>query len=300
MVRNKSFGSVTFDVVNYIFLALVALVCLYPFWHVLASSFSDPVRLSAHTGALLWPTGYSLDGYRLVMRNPNVWRGYANTLFYVGMGTFIRMTLTIMGAYVLSRRYFLLRKPMMLMMVFTMYFSGGIIPEFLLFNQLGLLNTRLAVILPTAIVTWNLIILRTAFMQVPIELEESARLDGAGDITLLFNIIIPVSKASIAVITLFYVVMQWNAWFHAMVFLRNRALHPLQLVLRDMLILGQVDAGAELGALAAQHHDGVPMIFLEELMVYSAIIFAILPVVAVYPFAQKYFVKGIMLGSIKG
>lgn len=296
MVRKKSTSGVIFDICNYIFLTLLAFVCLYPVYHVLIGSFSDPVQLTRHYGAILKPLGFSLEGYKVVFNNPNIWSGYANTLFYVIVGTFFRMIFTLVGAYLLSRKDFLIRKVLTFMMVFTMYFSGGMIPSFLLVKMLGLYNSRAAIILPTLISTWNMIIMKTAFQAVPDSLEESARLDGANDLVVLFQILVPVVKATIAVIALYYIVGEWNSWFNAMIYLRDNSKRPLQLFLREILIENSTNSNAA----SANVDADISAAFLEESIKYCTIVVATLPILCIYPFVQKYFVTGVMMGSIKG
>lgn len=296
MVRKKSTSGVIFDICNYIFLTLLAFVCLYPVYHVLIGSFSDPVQLTRHYGAILKPLGFSLEGYKVVFNNPNIWSGYANTLFYVIVGTFFRMIFTLVGAYLLSRKDFLIRKILTFMMVFTMYFSGGMIPSFLLVKMLGLYNSRAAIILPTLISTWNMIIMKTAFQAVPDSLEESARLDGANDLVVLFQILVPVVKATIAVIALYYIVGEWNSWFNAMIYLRDNSKRPLQLFLREILIENSTNTNAA----SANVDADISAAFLEESIKYCTIVVATLPILCIYPFVQKYFVTGVMMGSIKG
>lgn len=296
MVRKKSTSGVIFDICNYIFLTLLAFVCLYPVYHVLIGSFSDPVQLTRHYGAILKPLGFSLEGYKVVFNNPNIWSGYANTLFYVIVGTFFRMIFTLVGAYLLSRKDFLIRKVLTFMMVFTMYFSGGMIPSFLMVKMLGLYNSRAAIILPTLISTWNMIIMKTAFQAVPDSLEESARLDGANDLVVLFQILVPVVKATIAVIALYYIVGEWNSWFNAMIYLRDNSKRPLQLFLREILIENSTNTNAA----SANVDADISAAFLEESIKYCTIVVATLPILCIYPFVQKYFVTGVMMGSIKG
>lgn len=296
MVRKKSTSGVVFDIFNYIFLTLLAFVCLYPVYHVLIGSFSDPVQLTRHYGAILKPLGFSLEGYKVVFNNPNIWSGYANTLFYVIVGTFFRMMFTLVGAYLLSRKDFLIRKILTFMMVFTMYFSGGMIPSFLMVKMLGLYNSRAAIILPTLISTWNMIIMKTAFQAVPDSLEESARLDGANDLVVLFQILVPVVKATIAVIALYYIVGEWNSWFNAMIYLRDNSKRPLQLFLREILIENSTNTNAA----SANVDADISAAFLEESIKYCTIVVATLPILCIYPFVQKYFVTGVMMGSIKG
>ncbi|TVY11101.1 carbohydrate ABC transporter permease [Paenibacillus cremeus] len=296
MLAKKSFGEIIFDSLNSIILIVFGLVCLYPLLYVLFASFSDPAQIAKHTGVLFKPLGFSFVGYEIVFNNPNIAIGYMNTIIYVVVGTTLNVLLTAVGAYVLSRKTLLLKKPMMIMIVFTMYFGGGLIPNFLLVKNLGMYDTRLALIIPGIIATWNLIVMKTAFSAVPDSLEESARIDGANDFTILFRIILPVTKATIAVMVLFYAVGHWNAWFGAMVYLRDRHLFPLQLLLREILIANS--AGGNLLESATVSEDDKALVYL--VIKYCTIIVATVPILTIYPFCQKYFMKGVMLGSIKG
>lgn len=293
MVRDKSVGGMIFDVFNHILLALVSLACIVPVLHTLFCSLSDPVLLARHSGIMLWPQGFSLKGYELVAGNRSILSGYLNTILYVVVGTALSILLTSMGAFVCSRRQFRLRRPMMLMIVFTMYFSGGLIPLYLVVKGLGLLDTRMAMILPSAISAWNLILLSTAFSEVPVSLEESAKIDGANDFTVLFRIFIPVSRASIAVMLLLYAVGQWNSWFNAMIFLRSRDLYPLQLILKEILVQNDTSV---MSTIANQSE----MDIYRPLVKYCTVIVSIVPIIIVYPFVQKHFVKGMMIGAVKG
>ena len=291
MKIKKTSGEIVFDFVNYTVVSLVAIVCLYPMWHVLMASFSEPIQIMNHLGPLLKPLGFSLEGYRVVLESQNVWMGYGNTLVYVVVGSALNMVMTTLGAYALSRKEFMLKKLFSMMIVFTMYLSAGIIPNFLLIRRLGLLNTRWALILPGLIATWNMLVMRTAFVAVPASLEEAARIDGANDFVILVRVIIPVSQATMAVILLFYAVGHWNSWFNAMIYLPSaRELYPLQLFLREILIANSVMEGSNV--------DDVD--FMGELVKYTTIIVSTVPILALYPFLQKYFVKGVMMGSIKG
>lgn len=299
MVERKTVSNWIFDIFNYIFLAVLALVCLYPMLHVFFGSFSDPRLLSRHTGLLLHPLGFITRGYEVVFKNPNIWIGYGNTLFYVIVGTVLRTLMTMLGAYVMIQKDFLPRKVLMLMFVFTMYFSGGMIPDYLLVNKLHLLNTRWALIVPSLIGTWNMIILKTAFAQVPPSLEESARLDGAGDMTILFRIILPAAKATLAVIIMYYAVGEWNSWFSAAIYLpARRDLYPLQLFLREILISYSSGGNEVATGAAATDVDAIEAL-LEDVVRYCTICVATIPILCIYPFVQKYFVKGVMMGSIK-
>jgi putative aldouronate transport system permease protein len=296
MLAKRTFGSQLFDTLNSLLLIIIALTCLYPMLYVLFASFSDPALLSSHTGALFKPLGFSTVGYKIVFQNPNIRIGYLNTFIYVVAGTILNIAATAVGAYVLSRKNLMFQKPLMIMIVITMYFSGGLIPEFLLIKNLGLYNTRLALIIPTMIATWNLIVMTTSFRNVPDSLEESAKIDGANDIVILFRIILPVTKATIAVMILFFAVAQWNSWFNAMIYLRDRDLFPLQLLLREILIANSVGGNVLEGATISDDDKALVYVVIQ----YCTIIVATVPILFIYPFCQKYFMKGVMLGSIKG
>lgn len=290
MIEQRDFGRRCLTWLNYLVITLFALVCIYPMVHVLAASFSDPIKLIRHRGLLFWPDGYSLKGYETVMNNPNIGIGYMNTLFYVFVGTGINIVLTTLGAYALARTGWPFRKFFVFMFVFTMYFSVGIIPVFMQVKEMGLLNTRWSILLPTAINTWNLIVMRTAFAGVPKELQESAYIDGASDPRILCQIYIPVCKATLAVILLFYAVEHWNAWFTSMIYLQDTSKYPLQMFVRDILLFDAAGGTAE----------DANAIYMKELTKYAVIIVAVVPILCVYPFVQKFFVKGVMLGSVKG
>ncbi|MDD7121490.1 MAG: carbohydrate ABC transporter permease [Clostridiales bacterium] len=293
MVESKSFGSRLFDVLNYALLFVLTVVFLYPLWYVLVGSISDPVRLFMHNGLLWRPLGFSLHGYRTMLQNPNVGIGYANTIFYVVVGTVLSIFFSCLGAYTLSRPKLMFKKLFTLLVVFTMYFSGGMIPKFLVVKGVGLYNTRMAVILPGVISTWNMIVMRTSFRAIPQSLEESARLDGAGDFTILFRIIVPCAKATIAVMVLYYAVAQWNGWFDAMIYLQDRSKFPLQLFLREILLININNANNAAG------NDAADVLYLDTLVKYAMIIISTVLILCIYPFVQKYFMKGVMMGSIK-
>ena len=290
MIEQRSFGQKCLTALNYTVITLLSLICLYPLLHVLFASFSDPIRLVRHRGLMLGPQGFSLRGYQTVFNNPNILQGYMNTMIYVVAGTAINMFLTPLGAYALARQGWPFRKLFVFMFVFTMYFSVGIVPAFMLVKSLGLLDTRWAIILPTAVNTWNLIVMRTAFAGVPNEMYESAYLDGASDLRILYQIYVPITKATMAVMVLFYVVEHWNEWFNAMIYLTSTKNYPLQLYVRDILLFDGAGGTTEDAA----------AIYLKELTKFAIIIVAIVPILSVYPFVQKYFVKGVMLGSVKG
>lgn len=285
-------GEQIFEICNLIFLTLVVIVTLYPFYYVVVASISDPARMASHSGLLLKPLGFSLSGYTSVLDNPNIFSGYKNTIFYVLVGTSVNLVMTILSAYVLSRKDFLFRSPLSLMVVFTMFFGGGLIPFYLQVQSLGLAGTRWALIFPSAISTYNLLVLRTAFASIPDSLEESVRIDGGNDFVLLVKIVVPLSVPTIAIMVLFYGVGHWNSWFHAMVFLRERSLYPLQLILREILVLSDTTSMTT-GMVVDREQLG-------ETIKYATIIVTTLPILCVYPFLQKYFVKGMMIGAVKG
>lgn len=239
-------GEQIFKVFNYLFLTALALVCLYPFWHVTMASFSDSDALIAHTGLLLWPIEFTTTAYERVFANPNVLTGYISTFKLLIFGVSWQMVMTVLGAYVLSRREFMLRRPLMLAITFTMFFSGGMIPTYLNIQDLGLKGGIWAIIIPFAINTYYLIILRTSFESLPESLLEAAKIDGAGQVTLLLKIVLPLSKATLAVITMYYGVAMWNSWFWASQLIGDRTQMPLSVVLRDILInsqMQQMDSG---------------------------------------------------------
>lgn len=294
MVEKRTWQNTLFTVVNGLMVLMFTLLFLYPLWHVLMASFSDPSDLLVHTGPLLVPAGFSMEGYEMVLKRTDIWIGYTNTLFYVVAGTVVNVVLTSMGAYALSRRNLKIRKFLNVMVVMTMYLSGGLIPNFLVVRYLGLYDSRWALILPGAIATWNLIVLRTGFQQVPRELEESAMIDGANDFVILFQVVIPIARATLVVIALFYAVSHWNAWFNASIYLMDRNKWPLALYLREILLQNTtVATDVEASSIGGVYH-------LDELIKYCSIIVSTLPILCIYPFAQKYFVKGVMMGSLKG
>ncbi|MDQ0901916.1 MULTISPECIES: carbohydrate ABC transporter permease [unclassified Paenibacillus] len=277
---------------NALLMVILCFITMYPFLYVLFASLSDPASVAKHRGLLLIPLGFTLDAYKAVLDNPMISTGYRNTIFYVVAGTALNLFMTALGAYALSRRNVYFKDFFMFAIVFTMVFHGGLIPTYLVVGNLGLLNTPWALIVPGAISTFNLIIMRTAFQQVPISLEESARMDGANDFTILFRVIIPLSMPVIAVMILWYTVGHWNSYFSALIYLRDRELYPLQLILREILVNNNTDSMMT-GASTLDKMD------VGETIKYATIIVSTLPILVLYPFLQKYFVKGVMIGAIK-
>lgn len=296
MAIKRSKGEKTFDFFNTLIMIVLMIICAYPLLYVLFASLSDPYKLMQHRGLLFKPLGFTLKGYALVFQNPSIMTGFLNTFFYVVVGTTVSVIMTSMAAYVLSRKNLLLGKPLMLMVTITMFFSGGLIPFYLQVQNLGLKDSRWALILPSAISVWSLIVLRTAFKKVPESLIESAKIDGANDFTILFRIVIPSAKAAIAVIALLYAVGQWNSWFNAMIFLSDRGKYPLQLILREILISNDMREMMNLPKGSAQFIQADAY---KSLIKYSTVVVSIIPILCIYPFVQKYFVKGTMLGSVK-
>jgi len=295
MVQKKTFGRIIFEIINTVLLIGIALACVMPLLHVLFSSLSDPRALARNEGVVLWPLGEAtLKGYQLVFRNPNIVQGYGNTIFYVTTATLLGTFMCALCGYILSRSGLMWKGILMFFVTFTMMFSGGLIPFYMVVRNLGWIDKRIALIVPGCISVFNVIIMRTSFMSIPASLEESAKLDGAGHMTILFKIILPLSKAVVAVIVLFIAVGQWNSWFFAMIFLQTRALFPLQLILREILVQNDTSK-IMVGSDAVAQMD-----LYKPLVQYCTTIVATAPILCIYPFVQKYFVTGVMIGSLKG
>lgn len=294
MTKNKiklSAGEHAFNIFNIVFMLLLMIVCFYPMLHVLWASLSNSTALMKHEGLLLWPAGFSTSAYKAVAQNAMIPKSYLNTLFIVLVGTTLNLVMTSLGAYFLSRKDQAITKYMMIFIMITMFFSGGMIPSYLNVRSLGMYNSIWALIIPAAMSTFNLIILRTNFLAIPESLEESAKLDGAGHLTILVQIILPLSKAVMAVLVLYYGVGHWNSWFSAVMYIQDRQLYPLQLVLREILINNDVNAMLNVSADVEQLADTIK---------YAVVIVTTLPILCLYPFLQKYFVKGVMVGAVKG
>ena len=278
-------------------LVLIAagIITIYPLLFVFSMSISEPGYV-LRRDVYFWPRGFDLSGYRMVFANSNVWRAYANTLFVTLAGTALNIVMTIIVAYPLSRDQFVLKKPLTIMITLTMFISGGMIPFFIVLNNLGLYNNRLAVILPFAVSAWNILIARAYYLTLPESLAESAKIDGANDITVLFRIMVPLSGPIIAVLTLFYAVGHWNSYFWPMVLLPSPDLHTLQIYLHRILIMLQADLS---GAPGGGAQIGIMRSAQIEMFRYAAIMVSMLPIMAIYPFLQRYFVKGVMIGAVK-
>lgn len=297
-MNRESLTDKIFILFNYCLLALALIVVLYPLVYILSASISDPTYVNS--GQMwLWPRGLTFEGYERVFRNLEVWNGYRNTIFYTGLGTLFNLLLTIPCAYALSRKELSGRNAIMGILVFTMFFSGGLIPSYLLVRELGLLDTVWSMILPTGAAVWNIIITRTFFQTtIPRELEEAAEMDGCTNTILFLKIILPLSAPIIAVMALFYGVGHWNGYFSALIFLSDRDLFPLQLILREILIINEMNDSAMIGGANAEAQAEQARI--ADIVKYAIMIVSTLPIILVYPFLQRYFVKGVMIGSLKG
>lgn len=291
-MRKNTFSRNLFLGIDVLIMIVLMVMCLYPILYVLFASLSDSGELMAYNGLLLKPIGLNLEAYKAVFKNPMIGKGYINTIIILVSGLFINLVMTTLAAYFLSKKNIMLKNFIMVLMLFTMYFSGGLIPSYITIKSLGLYNSLLALILPGAISTYNLIIMRTSFQGIPSELEEAAYLDGAGHLSIIWNVILPLSKAIIAVMVLYYGVAHWNSWFGASIYLNDRNKYPLQLILREILL--QNDVSNMAGSSGSDEYS------IAESIKYAVIIVATAPILCIYPFLQKYFVKGVMIGALKG
>lgn len=283
-----------FLVFDYVFFVLISVIMLYPMWYVICMAFTDGGEIAKGVGMILWPKKFSLAAFKLMFKNPLIVRSFGNTIFIVVVSTVLNIILTSICAYVLSRKDVLWNKVFSRLIVFTMYFGGGMIPSYLInVKVLHLNDSWLALILPGAISVYNMIIMRTNFSALPDSLVESAQLDGASHWTILLRIVMPLSKAVIAVMVLYYAVGHWNAWFNASIYLLDRVKYPLQLVAREILIDNDISSMSE-GVQIIDH----PMA--SEMIRYAVIVATSAPILIVYPFLQRYFVGGVMIGAVKG
>lgn len=290
-MKRMTTGDRVMQVIIYIVCFLAACITAYPLIYIFSMSISEPAAVVANSVTLL-PKGFSLQAYEMVFKNSDIWLSYYNTIIYTVGGTAVSVVLTMLAAYPLSRRQFFLRRPLSLFFSISMFFTGTLVPMYLLINQLGLYNTRLAIILPTGAAAYYIIMARTFLSSISDSLYDSARIDGAGEFTILLRIFIPLSKPIIAVLVLYYAVQQWNSYFNAMVYLPDPDLQPLQLYLMKVLINNEnATSGGAVGAAT------MSMISLQ--LKYVVIVVALVPILCVYPFLQKYFTKGMMIGAIK-
>lgn len=289
----KSKGERIFDLVNHLFLLLISIVALYPFIYVLSASLSHADAVASGQ-VILFPKGINFNSFHKVINLPNLWVSYGNTFFYTFAGTLVCMFFTITGAYALSKERLMFRKFFTIFITLTMWFKAGIVPEFLNFKDLGLYNSRAVPIIGFAVVAFNVILLKNYFESVPSSLEESAQIDGANDLKILWSIYMPLSKPGIATVSLFYAVSKWNGYFWSMILLRDESKIPLQVLLRKMIV--EMNATSEF----SDAFEMAKMGYSVETVVYATIIISIIPIVLLYPFIQKYFAKGAMVGAVKG
>jgi len=293
-MRTSAEDKVLYIIVT-IALVIFMLLVAYPLIYVLSSSFSSGSAVSSGR-VLLWPVEFSLKGYEAVFKHKNILTGYRNTFLYATVGTILNIAITMICAYPLSRRDMQWKKAYMIIFVFTMYFGGGLIPTYIVISSLNLINTFWVMVIPGMLGVYNMIVARTFIMStIPLELLESAQIDGCSDTHYFFRIVLPLSKAIIAVQALFYGVGHWNAYFNAMIYLSKPNLYPLQLVLRQILVLNQIVFTDMMDPELIAANVGMA-----DLLKFSLIVVATIPILAIYPFAQKYFIKGIMVGSLKG
>ena len=294
-VIKSSFGDKAFMAGIYVFLSAVLVIMLYPLIYVVSASFSSPDAV-ANGKVFLLPVDITTIGYEAVFQNQKIVTGFLNSVFYLVAGTALNLMMTMLAAYPLSRKEFYGKKLVTGIFVFTMYFSGGLVPSYFLMKNLGLLDTRAVLIIPVAMSVWNVIIARTYLQStIPDELFEAASLDGCSEIGFFLRIVLPLSKPIMAVLVLYYGVGHWNSYFNAMIYLKSPDLQPLQIVLREILLLGNVDMTMITDAAALEKMQG-----LSNLLKYAVIVVASLPMMCIYPCVQKHFVKGVMIGSLKG
>ncbi|WP_214627732.1 carbohydrate ABC transporter permease [Paenibacillus agaridevorans] len=293
-VKSKPSDEKLFDIILYVIAAVIMVIVLYPLLFTVSASFSDPSKV-LNGQVWLLPKGANIEAYANILKNDKIWSGYGNSILYTAVGTIINIVLTTLAAYPLSRPDLPLRNGIMVLITLTMFFGGGLIPVYLLVRDLGMVDTMWALIVPGAIATYNLIVMRTYFQSsIPWELQEAAHMDGCSNWRLLVSIILPLSKPILAVMVLFYAVGHWNSFFNALIYIRDEAKYPLQLVLREILLISQ-SAQIDGGSVGLEKQ-----ILLAESIKFAVIIVSSLPVLIMYPFVQKHFVKGVMIGSIKG
>lgn len=296
MIERTTKSRIVFNIFNYGLMIILCIICIAPIWHVLMASISDP-RALMNTSGILWkPVGeITFRGYELVLKNKFILSGYINTFIYVGSSTLIGTCMTLIAGFVISRKNMKLKVPFTLLIIFTMMFSGGLIPSYMINRTLGLVDNRLGVIIPGVINAFYIIITKNAFEQLSDSYEESAKIDGAGPLKILIHILAPLIKSTVAVIVMFIVVQQWNSWYQASIYLpKRRDLWPLQLIMREILVQNDT-AQVMTSSDALKKADMVG-----NLVKYCITIVGTLPILCAYPFAQKYFVKGVTLGGVKG
>ena len=290
-----------FMIFTYIFVILSVLIVLYPLIYIVSASISDPQAVNSGK-MYLFPKGVTMEGYKIILENNSIWRGYLNTIYYTVLGTSINLLVTLPAAYALSRADFYGHKVFTSFMLVTMFVSGGLIPSYLLIKNLGMLNTVWALVIPGAVSVYNIVVTRTFFQStIPREMGEAAIIDGCSDFKLFWTIILPLSTPIIAVMALFYGVGHWNGFFSALIYLSDKTMYPLQMVLREILVLQDFSSNATNGSMTGEMAE---LMFsrqqLSAVIKYGVMIVSTLPIIIIYPFLQKYFVKGMMVGSVKG
>jgi putative aldouronate transport system permease protein len=293
MIQEKSIGDIVFDIINAVIMLFLVFVTLYPMYYVLVASFTNTVELLKNNGFLWYPKGFTTGAYTMALDHPLIVSGYKNILFVMVVSLVINIVMTLFAAYFLASKNIMFQKPVLFIMLFTMFFSGGMIPSYLNIRSLGLYDSLWALILPGAISIYNTIIYRTAIEAVPDSLGESAKIDGANDFTILFRIVFPLIKPTTIVLLLYYGIGHWNSWFPASMYLRDNYKLPIQNILRAILI-------ANTGVLNSAVAESDQIDQFSETIKYAAIVITTVPVLFIYPFLQRYFVKGAMIGAVKG
>lgn len=290
----KSIGSRTFDAVNTLLLLGIVFATVYPLWYIAVVSISDGTAVNRGDVAF-WPIDVTFEAYATVFRNQDIWRSYLNTIVYTGVGTAINLAATALCAYPLSRKDFFGNGFFTVFITITMFVSGGMIPLYLVVRSLGMVDTIWALVIPGAINTFNMIIMRTFFQGIPISLQESAHMDGANDLTILGRIVLPLSAPIMATMTLFYAVHHWNGFFNALIYLNSKAKYPVQIMLRNIVVASEfADQQADIGTVSGGFN------VVAQNYKYAVIMITVLPIICVYPFLQKHFTKGAMIGAVKG
>ncbi|WP_257351509.1 carbohydrate ABC transporter permease [Pseudalkalibacillus decolorationis] len=293
-----SISDKAFNVLNYGFLSFVLALTFYPLIYVLSASISDPAAVSSGN-MWLWPVDITFEGYRKVFENNAIWTGYRNTIFYTVLGTLLHLCILLPCAWALSRKELMAKKAILWVILFTMLFNGGLIPTYLVIKSLGMLNTVWAIVVPNVVGAWAILVARAFFQQnVPDQLVEAAKIDGASDFHIFFKMVIPLSAPIIAVMALFHAVGLWNQYFNALIYLTDQDMYPLQIILREILILQEVGGDSAAGAVG-QTENLLEQAKTAELIKYAVIIVSALPLLIVYPFLQRFFVKGVLIGSVK-
>lgn len=299
MSKRDSLSDKSFDIFNKIFVSLIVLIIVYPLVFVVSASISDPTAVS--TGKMwLWPVDITFEGFKVVLSNADIWTGYRNTIMYTVGGTILHLVILLPCAYALSRKELLGKKYIMWFILFTMMFNGGLIPTYLVIKNLGMLNTPWALIIPGVVGAWSILVARTFFqMNIPDQLVEASKIDGASDFTIFWKVVLPLSMPIIAVMALFHGVSLWNQYFNALIYLSDRELFPLQLILREILIVNEASMSSSNGGAGGSASSFVDQVKLASQIKYAVIIVSSLPLLIAYPFVQRFFVKGVLIGSVK-